>query len=395
MKQITSLLIAIILGLAASAQTIHIADNNVNRPTGANIYSTIQAAVTAALPGDIVYVTPSDVKYNETVTIGKKIKLVGAGFNSDLGTRRSSLTTLNLVTSLDGTNPIANSEFTGLIIDYIDFTTGSDVGSFSFNNLIFENCNWYQMKSSGNHRAINDLIIRNNFFAEVNLNSSSGNTNIRIYKNIIQPDNYRLLIRLSNCTNPLISNNLFFPFPPGGYDNRPIGIANSTNVRIEHNIFSKTNNGQPTFEYLQNAMVVNNIFYGLTPGCVSTTNTFRDNVFSNNLVLTTGAVVPPPSNPTGSDFHSGINNIIGVSPLFTNAPNSTYLETYNYSLQPGSPCVGAATTGENIGPSGGLYPWTGNLTLKATAVPVITLFGNSGVVPQNQPLKSNIKAKAN
>lgn len=381
--------------ISVHAQTIRIADNNPNAPAGANIYSTIQAAVTAALPGDIVYVQPSSTKYNETVTISKRVKLMGAGFTSDLGSRNSYLTTLNLVTSADGINAIANSEFSGLAIDFINFTTGSDVGSFSFDNLIFQNCNWYQMQSSGNHRAINDLIIRNNQFAEINLNSSSGNTNISIYKNIIAPDNFRTLIRLSNSTNPLISNNLFFPYP-GGNEIRPIGIANSTNVRIEHNIFSKSIGSPTTFEYLQNAMVVNNIFYGVnTTICVNTTNTFRDNVFSNNLVLTAGAVVPPPSNPTGSDFHSGINNLVGVSPVFTNAPISTYSDTYNYSLQVGSPCIGAATTGENIGPSGGLYPWTGNLTLKPSAVPIITQFGNSGVVPQNQPLKSNIKAKSN
>ena len=40
-------------------------------------------------------------------------------------------------------------------------------------------------------------------------------------------------------------------------------------------------------------------------------------------------------------------------------------------------------------------PGSGNLKLKASAIPVITLFGNSGVVPQNHPLKSNIKAKSN
>ncbi len=396
MKRTTLLLIVIVLGLTTSAQTIRIADNNANRPTGANIFSTIQAAVNAAVPGDIVYVQPSSTKYNETVTISKRIKLMGAGFTSDLGTRNSSLTTLNLITSADGTNTIANSEFSGLVIDYINFTTGSDVGSFTFNNLIFENCYWYQMQSSGNHRAINNLTIRNSSFAEINLNSSSGDNNTSIYKNIIQPDNWRTSIRLSNSTNPLISNNLFFPFP-GGNEIRPIGIQNSTNVRIEHNIFSKAVGSPTTFEYLQNAMVVNNIFYGInTPICVSTTNTFRDNVFSNNLVLTAGAVVPPPSNPTGSNFHSGINNLVGMSPQFTNAPISTYSDTYNYTLQAGSPCIGAATTtGENIGPSGGLYPWTGNLTLKASAVPIITQFGNSGVVPQNQPLKSNIKAKSN
>lgn len=391
MKLTTALLL---IGIAAQAQTIRIADNNANRPTGPNIYATIQAAVDAAAPGDIVYVQPSDIKYNETVTISKRIKLVGAGFTSELGTRSSNISTLNLRTSSDGVNSIASSQFTGIVADYIYFTTGSDVGSFTFNDLLFENCIWYIMASSGNHRAINNLTIRNNRFAEINLSSTSGNNNTSIYKNIFAPDNFRVSLRLSYSTSPVISNNLFFPFPPGGNNGRPVGIDNSTNVRLEHNIFSRSAD-LPTFEYLQNALVVNNIFFGITPTCLNTTNTFRDNVFSNNLVLTAGAVVPPASNPTGSNFHSGVNNIIGVSPLFANASNTDYQVNYDYTLQVGSPCIGAATTGENIGPSGGLYPWTGNLVLKPSNVPIITEFGNSGVVPQNQPLKSNIKAKSN
>ncbi len=388
------LLYTLLISNIALAQTIRIADNNANRPTGANIFSTVQAAVTAALPGDIVYVTPSDIKYNETVTISKRIKLKGAGFTSDLGTRSSSITTVNLVTSADGTNSIANCEFSGVVIDFINFTTGGDVGSFTFDDLTFDNCNWYQMRSSGNHRVINNLTIRNSWFAELDLNSLNGNVNTRIYKSIIAPDNFRTSIRLSNSTDLLITNNLFFPFS-GGNEIRPIGIANSNNVRIEHNVFSKTTT-IPVFEFLQNAVVVNNIFYGMTPTCINTTNTFRDNVFSNNLVLAAGVVMPPASNPVGSNFHSGINNIVGVSPSFTNAPaSSTYLATYDYTLSAASPCLNAATTGENIGPSGGLYPWTGNLKLNPNSIPIITLFGNSGVVPQNQPVKSNIKAKAN
>jgi hypothetical protein len=47
MKQ-TILLFLVVVGSVASAQTIRIADKNPNRPTGNNIYSTVQAAVDAA-----------------------------------------------------------------------------------------------------------------------------------------------------------------------------------------------------------------------------------------------------------------------------------------------------------------------------------------------------------
>ena len=81
MKNIT-LATLLLLVVGTQAQTIRIADNNVNRPAGANIYSTIQAAVDAAVPpNDIVYVQPSVTSYGD-VTINKQITLRGIGFNT-------------------------------------------------------------------------------------------------------------------------------------------------------------------------------------------------------------------------------------------------------------------------------------------------------------------------
>jgi len=381
----------------ASAQTIRIADNNANRPTGANIFSTVQAAVNAAVPGDIIYVQPSDTKYNETVTISKRITLIGVGFGiPELGSKSSRITTINIVPSTDGVNSVANLIIRGIGMDFLYFTNSGNVGSFNFNNITFEQCSFYRLESTGNHNAVNNLTIRNCGLAQLSLQSTNGNAGLTIYNSVFNTDNFTIPLRLNYSTNPLISNNHFYK--NSGQPAVPIGIQNSTGVRIEHNLFS--GDGGPNFEHLSNALVVNNIFYGLTPGCINLTNTFRDNTFSNNLVLSSGFTMPPASNPVGSFFNSGINNLVGISPQFVNAPVSgTANINYVYTLLATSPCLNAATGGDNIGPSGGLYPITITPTtyptIKPVGIPLITLFDNSGVVPQNQPLNSNIKAKAN
>lgn len=389
MKIITILPITMLVCIGATAQTTRIADNNPNRPAGANIFSTVQAAVDAAVPGDIVYVTPSLLQYAEDIVIGKRITMVGVGFGiSELGGRQSSVRSINLQRSSNGFDPVSSSVFRGIATTDFNFTPAGS-GSFNFENITIENMYCYRITQTGPGPIISNLVIRNSVSGGINLAQTSAKSNILIYNHRMGLDIFQAPLSVFNADNLVITNSLIYYHASG------IAIQGSTNVRVEHNIISGA--GQ-TFVELRNAIVANNIFFGQTPGCTNITNTFRDNVFSNNLVTVAGFTMPPTAN--GGGTNSGVNNLpSGTNPLFTNASVATVAgataDTFDYTLQAGSPCIGTATTGENIGPSGGLYPWTGNLSLKASTVPVITLFGNSGVVPQNQPLKSNIKAKSN
>jgi hypothetical protein len=383
MKQ-TILLFILVIGSTSNAQTIRIADNNTNRPTGANIFSTLQAAIDAAVPDDIVYITPSTTSYGNA-TLGKKITLKGVGFGvTEIEPRSSTLGTLTIVNSSNGVDNVSGATLTGFSFSTVQFAIG--IGGSTYDNITFDNVTGSDFNhTSGSLPNTNNLTIRNSIIYQINIGASAM-SNTKIYKNAIYS-----ALSIGNTTNPLITNNLFFSQYPY-YGSYSLYTANCPGIRIEHNIFSGTG---VAFSNLVNALVVNNIFYGRTPdgAGAGTTLYFSSNTFSNNLVLSNYTWPPPASNGTAN---SGVGNISGTGPLFTNAPvSASYNDTYNYTLQAGSACIGSATTGENIGPSGGLYPWTGNISLKVTAVPVITLFGNSGVVPQNQPLKSNIKAKSN
>lgn len=379
MKRTSFLLIAIVVGLTASAQTIRIADNNANRPTGANIFSTLQAAIDAAVTDDIVYITPSTTSYGNA-TVGKRITIKGIGFGiTEIAPRSSTLGTLTIVNSSNGTDNVSGLVLTGFSFSSIAFAAGT--GSSSYNNILVDNVTG----TTFNHASClpgttDNLVIKNSWISNINVGQCTGTVNTLIRNNIISNT-----VDVRSSTNAVISNNLFI----SGYSWFINTNSSSPNIRIEHNILSGTIS--TVFYQVTNAVITNNIFYGTQPN--SGIAPFHSNTFSNNLVL--DPFTFPPS-ALGGSANSGVNNIQGTGPLFTSAPvAASYNSTYNYTLQVGSPCIGTATTGENIGPSGGLYPWTGNLTLKATSVPVITLFGNSGVVPQNQPLKSNIKAKSN
>ncbi len=110
MKTLT--LLFTLLVFAASAQTIRIADNNANAPTGPNIYSTIQAAVNAAVANDIVYVQPSPTNYGP-VTIDKKIILRGIGFYS-AQPFYSKIGAITLTNRPDNTNNASGTIIEGL-----------------------------------------------------------------------------------------------------------------------------------------------------------------------------------------------------------------------------------------------------------------------------------------
>lgn len=378
MKQIILLFLVAVAGSAANAQTIRIADNNANAPTGANVYTTLQAAINAAVPDDIVYITPSVTSYGNA-TVGKRITIKGVGFGiAEIAPRSSTIGTLTIVNSSNGTDNVSGLKLTGFSFGSIDFSLG--IGSSPYNNIEADNITGNFFSHQNCVQVTDGLTIKNSVIYQILIGICSGTSNTLIYKNVITGN-----LDVRNSSTVVITNNLF---TTASYAINTEG--SSPGVRIEHNIFSGTT---APFARIVNALVVNNIFFGNLPNNGGNGSPFHSNTFSNNLVLDP-FTFPPAA--LGGPGNSGVNNIAGTGPLFTNAPvSSTYNSTYNYTLQGGSPCIGSATTGENIGPSGGLYPWTGNLTLKATAVPVITLFGNSGVVPQNQPLKSNIKANAN
>ncbi len=283
----------------------------------------MQAALDAAAPGDIVYITPSNVSYGD-VTIKKRVILKGVGFNiPELTDRSSTVGNISIWSSGDGIVSTSNSLLTGFNYSNIYFAAGG-FGSLPYNDIIIEKVTGLYISWTGSNLPINRLIVRDSYVRGVAINST--NTDVIIYRNIFY-DIYvgcgSDYIYINTGTNPIITNNIFYNnnntvanCGGGGNGNYYVNITSCTGTRIEHNLFSGIGF---TFRNLYNTPVVNNIFYGVNPGTNAGGVTFRDNVFSNNLVAP-AQTIPPPAVPAG--VNTGLGNLSAVSPQFVNGPTS-------------------------------------------------------------------------
>ncbi|MEJ0055558.1 MAG: hypothetical protein WDN75_07825 [Bacteroidota bacterium] len=396
MKKLPGLTALLFLWVPVSsyAQTIRIADNNANRPAGINIFPTIQAAVDAAAVGDIVYVQPSTISYGD-VTINKKITLRGIGFNTgkDLSLT-SNVNNIGLTNTLDNTTNASGTTIEG--IDGNQIFLGYQTGTFTYTleNVTISNCSLSLAgiaRGSGYMPAKN--IVVQNCFTGISFTTTGTVSEFFVYRNFL----YQVFLDgAGNLSSMIMSNNII----DKGNSNRFGAICCDgafliNSVIITNNNFLSENDipGSRFMAYdLHDAIVTNNIFYGCAP--VSTNGNFERNTFSNNLSFgTSNDALPPAGTGVGN---TGANNKVSADPLFVNAPfNVAYAPTMNFNLQASSPAKNAGTDGTDIGITGGSYPITGNTILGLpSSAPVIMTLNPAAMVPQGQPLKTNIKAKS-
>jgi hypothetical protein len=384
------------------AQTIRIADNNAARPTGANIYSTLQAAIDAAVPGDLVYVQPSPTNYGD-VTVDRSITLRGVGFNTG-----KDIALPSTVGNIGLTNTISNStNANGTVIEGISangIQLGYQTGTFTFTlqNITISNCvlNYVGRSNSGYVPAQN-ITIQNNSIYGIDF-SDSNIGQLLIYGNLItggfvfgiggQPGGSPFGgYGGGTLSSTIISNNIITQSATNQFYNTTISA-----LAITNNIFiGGTNKAGSRFitGQLTDATVTNNIFYGATPG--SNGGPFERNSFLNNISYGTSADAIP---PTGTGVgNTGSTNQVSVDPKFTNAAyGAAYTATMDFTLQAGSTAKNAGTDGTDIGITGGAYPVAGgNIVVGAPHAPVIMTLNPAAIVPQSQPILTNIKAKSN
>jgi len=410
MKTIT--LLFTLLVFAASGQTIRIADNNANAPTGANVYTganALQNAINAAVPGDIVYVQPSPTVHPEII-IDKRITLRGIGFNTgkDLPLQ-SQVVAITLTNKDDGTTNASGTNIEGMTVFGVPNVSfgiirlGVQTGSFGYTlrDITISKCSTSSLgiyRGSG-YRPAENITVKD-CYTGILFETTGTITNLLVVRNRL----YRLTLRGGNLSSAIFSNNLFTH--SGGNENvnsfgagpvtglgQPLIV--SSLIITNNNFLGQNNISANRFMQfdLEDAIVSNNIFYGMAP--TSTNGSYQRNAFLNNLTFgTSNDALPPVGNGVGN---TGSNNIVGQNPLFVNAPyNTIYASTMDFNLQTTSPAKNAGSDGTDIGITGGAYPVTaGNILLAPTAAPVIMQFNPAALVPQNQPVKANINAKSN
>lgn len=398
MKEI--ILILTLCSLASHAQTIRIADNNPNRPAGANVFSTLQAAINAAAPGDIVYVQPSTTTYGDVI-INKRITLRGIGFNTgkDLGLQ-SVTGDITLTNTVDNTTNASGTTIEGICVctSNARINLGVPTGSFGYTlqNITVSNCGagvqgLYRV--SGYAAAEN--IVVNDCFLGIWANGFGTVTNLLVYRNFL----YNIIIEGGSLSSAIFSNNIFDRgndkyFGRSAAGGQPTAI--NSLIITNNNFLGETDiTGSQFITWdLKDAVVSNNIFYGCSPRGNTAPYVFERNTFANNLSFgTSNDALPPAGTGVGN---TGANNKPGQNPLFVNAPfNTLWATTWDFTLQATSPAKDAGTDGTDIGITGGAYPVSKNINLSATQAPVIMQFNPAALVPQNQPVKANIKVKSN
>ncbi|MFY0600804.1 MAG: hypothetical protein JXR03_14110 [Cyclobacteriaceae bacterium] len=365
MKKFPLTLLVFILTLSAYSQTIRIADNNAGAPTGTHVYATLQEAIDATVPGDIIHVIPSPNNYGDvTIEVANSgISIFGIGFNPDKdGPAKSNINRINVYGS--------DIRISGLVIsDYIFFGTNSN----TLSNVSVENCDIDRIDSSTSTSFTgSNIIIRNCFVG--------------------RPATFDVAISLSNrISNSVITNCIL-----GGYTGTSTAygsILAYNGAVIKNNIFFGDGDAnRNAFDGLFNSTVSNNIFFGRQP---QDRNGMTNTTFNNNIAVGTANDALPPKTSDGVTGNSNITSITDATLIFENASiiiGNSWDLTWEPTLASGATAlVGTGVDGTDVGPTGSTIPWDGT----GVSLPLIQSVISSEVIKQGDNLDVTIKARGN
>ena len=348
-----------------------------NNPDSPGQYTSLQAAIDAAMDGDTLLIAGSPTTY-VAITIDKKLRLIGAGMAP--GYRQSAYTTiLNLVGLSASLNyqGASGSSFEGIV-----FRPLSNNGEVVIKNIAapiiikgitVDRCYIFGKTNSPlNINYIEDLTIRNSILFSTYIKISLGVQNVIVLNNIFANNAYYISNPANTSNNIILNNNIFFGDDPFG---------SNTNIYSQ---FSQT----------YNILFSNNIFYRISPDPYGVT--VENCVFDNNISFdaTSNAF-----SITG--LNTGANNIENSDPQFVSiAPGATsFTWTDDLHLAPGSPGENMGVDGSDIGIYGGSFPFPlgGQYDAgPAPAIPEITIMNilNTALKKTDQ-LQVQIKANSN
>ena len=311
---------------------------------------------------------------------------MGIGFNVDKETPLgSTMTHIYLSNNAANDSDADGAIIKGLRIDnlYPGYNTGP---AFVLQNVLVQNCLISYVTGTWGYSEIDGLEMRDCYVY-------SAFTLYGVIRNSIIRNNLLTDIHLATSAyDTSIANNIIY----GGINI----VTESGSITILNNNFVGATGSETAFNSkLKYVMVANNIFYGSTPSIStggSLSDEFRFNTFSNNMVYATGDDTMPPTGGTSGTDNNGLDNII-ANPTFVNgAVSNTWLDSYDFTLQAGSPAIGTGSDGLDIGIYGGTYPFPDtNFVLKTTDAPVIQILNTSGVINPGDDLPVRVKAKSN
>jgi hypothetical protein len=320
------------------AQTIRRVNNNFGA-SGANVYSTPQAANDAAQPGDIMIIEPSSTSYGD-LTITKPLKIYGNGY-------------------FLSTNTELKADQRSSVLAYVYFDTGSN-GSEIYGLDLY---------SSVVKGASNIKIARSKM------------SYIYIY-------NYDVANVYHNVTDILVEQNYISgSVSPNGSSGYTIA-----NVIIKNNILGGVYaNSDP---YIQSWVVTNNTFINASTVLTLSNSVAENNLFNNAVTVTFYNSTASYNVSAGTTFNGiGVGNIDNYPVPAELTPGGPGISSdENYMVQAGSPLKTAGNGGIEVGAFGGGAPY---VISGIPATPAVLKMINSATGDGSNPLQVTISVKSN
>jgi hypothetical protein len=328
---------------------------------GANVYTTVQLAVTAAVANDTIQIEPYGVSqstYSENITITKKLVFLGAGYNLTNNQlvsppARKDWCQLNSITFNNGS---ANSSVIGLVVNVVYvYAPNITITRCITNVQLGKSTNTISAAFSyGNNASITRCWLTN--ISGLNSGSPDVTTGAFISNNIIYG-------AVNNFFNAIIKNN--FMFMVSSIGNYHYNVDNS----------SMTNN------------IYEGIMHNSTIYPIEDIATCSGNSYGYNLVTSYNLLPVGNGNINGAD----------ISSIFTDNNVFNYQTQYlqmeqGIDLAPGSPAIGTGSGGIDMGPLGGTTPY---LKSGLPPYPIITSAVNSGLGNATVPLNVNVSVRSN
>jgi hypothetical protein len=302
MKNLLTLLSLIMCTAILDAQTVITVDNTTG--SGAD-YTSLQAAVADANPGDTLQVHSSPTSYG-SIDIDKRLYIIGTGHN-----------------------PSANSDIE--TADLVTITLKSNCANTTINGLRFSTLN-----VGAPIVDITDITVRNCRITSAII----GADNVNVQNWVIEGNVFHYgYLNANNSYNWLIRNNIF-------YSNYYSFYNLNSSATITNNLIIETAN--VLFSTCDGPTVINNIFY-VTAGSTAIGLTSTTLSASNNLTYA--------GNGASLSNFPGTDNLNNTDPMFINATNAGIANYYSndYHSESGSVADNAGTDGTDIGLYGGAF----------------------------------------
>ncbi len=333
MKKIITLSLTLILTISVFATVRTVSSN----PSNLGQFNTIQAAIDASADSDTVYVYGSPNVYPAFTISDKKITVIGPGWAPD-----KNLPLQAIVVGVTINNSAAGGS-----------PDGSELQGLVFSSTVILS------QSGGTNTGTNNIrIIRCQFNNSINVDLSSSGF-------LFEGCYFNYVISFSTSQtyqNVLFQNNVFF-FTACCISNQISGLANSVNVRFDHNLFYSSNNAGGSNVTIFSASCrfltfSNNVFNQASAGSTNL-STFNNNI-TNNATLNTANVTANNTPWAVNGNVDGGGNVANQSPLMVDQTvinGSTSNPLLNFTIASGP----ANNTGSDGKDMGLLFDATGSL----------------------------------